>query len=94
MVADQPNAEAMGRFYAAAVVLHILAVVWLCARVVVRLLRGLPVYDPDRIGGSAAETGSSPAILSADRSPGSFPARPLIIAGEPDTRAGGAGRHG
>lgn len=94
MVADQPNAEAMGRFYAAAVVLHILAVVWLCARVVVRLLRGLPVYDPDRIGGSASETGSSPAILSADRSAGSFPARPLIIAGEPDTRAGGAGRHG
>jgi len=75
-------------------VLHILAVVWLCARVVVRLLRGLPVYDPDRIGGSAAETGSSPAILSADRSAGSSPARPLITAGEPDTRAGGAGRHG
>lgn len=94
MITDQPDAEAMSRFYAAAVVLHMLAVLWLCARVVVRLLRGRPVHDPEGISADVDETEAAPAILSADRSAGSSPVRLPSAAGVPDTGAEGAGRHG
>lgn len=89
MTTRSPRTETLTDLYAAVVVLHVLAVLWLCGRVVVRLLRDAP--------GGAADSGPEgpgPAILSADRSVRSAPVQSSSTAGDAHTGAEGAGRHG
>ncbi len=64
LITGQPNEDALSGMYALAVVLHMVAVLWLCARVVVRLVRGEPLYDPDpAVPDAAVPTAAVPTAV-------------------------------